>query len=151
MAYLSLNTIKTSKDVNKKKKRVGRGNSSGHGTYSCRGIKGQKSRSGGKSGLKRKGFKNNLLNIPKTRGFKSNKQKNQIVNLELINKYFHDNDKVSPKSLLGKKLIDNIKITVKILGKGELKLKNLKFSKLAVSQNAKIQIKKNNGVISYVK
>ncbi len=29
-----------------KKKRVGRGNSSGHGTYSGRGIKGQQSRTG---------------------------------------------------------------------------------------------------------
>ncbi len=151
MAYLSLNTIKTSKDVNKKKKRVGRGNSSGHGTYSCRGIKGQRARSGGKGGLKRKGFKDNLLNIPKLRGFKSAKPKNQIVNLESINKHFHNNDKISPKSLLDKKLIDNTKIAVKILGKGELKLKNLRFSKLTVSRNAKAQIEKNNGVINYVK
>ena len=30
-----------------KKKRIGRGNASGHGTYSTKGLKGQKARSGG--------------------------------------------------------------------------------------------------------
>ena len=43
---LSLNTIKKTKGSSKKIKRVGRGNASGHGTYSTRGLKGQKSRSG---------------------------------------------------------------------------------------------------------
>ena len=34
------------------RKRVGRGDGSGHGTYSCRGSKGQKARSGGGVGLR---------------------------------------------------------------------------------------------------
>ena len=38
---LSLNTIKKSKGSHKNKKRVGRGNASGRGTYSTRGQKGQ--------------------------------------------------------------------------------------------------------------
>jgi large subunit ribosomal protein L15 len=52
---LSLHTIKP-KQANKKKKRVGRGDGSGRGTYCGRGLKGQKSRSG-VSGLKKLGLK----------------------------------------------------------------------------------------------
>jgi large subunit ribosomal protein L15 len=53
---LTLNSIKKAKGSAKGRKRVGRGNASGHGTYSTRGLKGQKSRSG-VSGLKRLGMK----------------------------------------------------------------------------------------------
>ena len=86
---LSLHTIKPSKGAAKKRKRVGRGNASGHGTYSTRGLKGQKSRSG-VSGLKRLGLKMTLSRIPKKRGFKSPKAKNQVVNLTDINENFKE-------------------------------------------------------------
>ena len=90
---LSLHTIKPNKGETKKRKRVGRGNASGHGTYSGRGQKGQRSRSGGKSGLKRKGMKQILLQTPKLRGFKSDKPKNQVINLVDINKNFKEKTK----------------------------------------------------------
>ncbi len=134
---LSLHTIKPAKGSTKKRKRVGRGNASGHGTYSTRGLKGQKSRSGGKNSLKRLGMKTILLNIPKKRGFKSQKPKNQVVNLADINKYFKDGDTVDPQSLLKAGLIDAIKLPVKILGKGELKLKNVKFERVKMSESVK--------------
>jgi large subunit ribosomal protein L15 len=134
---LRLHTIKPAKGSTKKRKRVGRGNASGHGTYSGRGLKGQKSRSGGKNGLKRLGMKTTLLNIPKKRGFKSQKPKNQVVNLADINKYFKDGDTVDPQSLLKAGLIDTIKLPVKILGKGELKLKNVKFEGVKMSESVK--------------
>ena len=136
---LSLHTIKPNKGATKKCKRVGRGNSSGHGTYSGRGQKGQKSRSG-VSGLKRLGMKKRLLQIPKFRGFKSNKPKNQVVSLGDINKSFKDGDKINPKELLKKGLIDKIRLPVKILGKDELKLKNLEFSDVKMSESVKKQI-----------
>ncbi|MBM2826111.1 MAG: ribosomal protein [Dehalococcoidia bacterium] len=44
------------------KKRVGRGNGSGHGTYSTRGLKGQKARAGGKI---RRGFEGGQLPLIK--------------------------------------------------------------------------------------
>lgn len=138
---LSLHTIKPNKGATKKRKRVGRGNSSGHGTYSGRGQKGQKSRSG-VSGLKRLGMKKRLLQIPKFRGFKSNKPKNQVVSLEDINKNFKDGDKINPKKLLKKGLIDKIELPVKILGKDELKLKNLEFSDIKMSESVREQIRK---------
>lgn len=137
---LSLHTIKPAKGAAKKRKRVGRGNASGHGTYSGRGLKGQKSRSGGKNSLKRLGMKTILLNIPKKRGFKSQKPKNQAVNLADINKNFKDGATINLQTLLKAGLIDTIKLPVKILGKGELKLKNVKFEGVKMSKSVKNQI-----------
>ncbi|MHB8904427.1 MAG: 50S ribosomal protein L15, partial [Patescibacteria group bacterium] len=119
---LSLNTIKKAKGSSQKKKRVGRGNASGHGTYSTRGLKGQKSRSG-VSNLKRLGMKKQLLKIPKVRGFKSLKPKNQVVSVKAINANFKDNEIVNPISLFEKKLISSASEPVKILGKEKLTVK----------------------------
>ncbi len=144
---LSLHTIKPAKGAIKKKKRVGRGNSSGHGTYSGRGLKGQRARSGGKSGLKRKGMKQILLQTPKLRGFKSDKPKNQPVNLVDLNKIFKEGQKISPASLLKAGLIDNLKMPAKILGKGELRVKKLEFSNVKISKSVEEQIKKMDGKV----
>lgn len=144
---LSLNNIKPNKSAIKKRKRVGRGNASGKGTYSGRGLKGQKARSG-VSNLKRLGMKQTLLRTPKKRGFISQKSKNQPVNLNFINDNFKDSDSINPKVLLVKKLVNNTSEPIKILGKGELKLKGLKFWGVKVSQSARGQIEKLKGKIN---
>jgi large subunit ribosomal protein L15 len=136
---LSLNTIKKTKGSSKKIKRVGRGNASGHGTYSTRGLKGQKSRSG-VSGLKRLGMKKQLLAIPKVRGFKSNKPKNQVVSVKAINNNFKDTAVVNPENLFAKKLINSASLPVKILGKEKLTVK-VTFEKVGLSAGVKSQIK----------
>jgi len=143
---LSLHNLKPAKGSQKKRKRVGRGNASGHGTYSTRGQKGQKSRSG-VSGLKRLGMKQMLLNLPKVRGFKSKYPKNQAVNLFDLDKHFKDGSRVSPKTLLKAGLVQNPEAPVKILGKGELKTKNLIFADVKMSDSAKKQIEKAGGKI----
>ena len=136
---LSLNTIKPKKGSQKKRKRLGRGNASGLGTYSGKGIKGQKSRSG-VSNLKRLGMKHILLKTPKKKGFKSQKPKNQIVNILDINKNFKDGDTITPKILQKKGLVDNIKIDIKILGKGNLKIKDIKFIGVKMSDSVKEKV-----------
>ncbi len=143
---ISLNTIKPSAGSTKKKKRIGRGNASGHGTYSTKGIKGQKARSG-VSGLKRLGMKKILLATPKKRGFISLKPKAQVVGLALLNASFKDGEKVSARTLLRKGLVGTSENPIKILGKGELKIKNLRFEGVKVSQTAKEQIEKMGGKI----
>ncbi|MFA6995266.1 MAG: 50S ribosomal protein L15 [Patescibacteria group bacterium] len=136
---LSLNTIKKTKGSAKKNKRVGRGNASGHGTYSTRGQKGQKSRSG-VSGLKRLGMKKQLLQIPKSRGFRSLQPKNQVVSIKAINKNFKDNEIVNPLVLFEKKLISSSSLPVKILGKEKLTVK-VKFEKIKMSASLSEQLK----------
>ncbi|MEK7558055.1 MAG: 50S ribosomal protein L15 [Patescibacteria group bacterium] len=144
---LSLHTLKSVHGVIKKKKRVGRGNASGHGTYSARGQKGQKSRTGGKNNLKRLGFKSTLASLPKNRGFKSIQPKNQVINLSDLNKFFKDGSEINAVSLSKCCLINEIKLPVKILANGELKLKDLKFKGIKVSKTVKEQIEKLGGQI----
>ena len=145
---LTLHNIKPSKGATKKRRRVGRGNASGRGTYSGRGQKGQKSRSGGRSGLKRLGMKPMLLQTPKLRGFKSAKPDNQVVNVRALNVAFKDGATVSPRSLLQAGLIKKTAQPVKILGTGELKVKKLQFTGVKVSDTVKIQVQKTGGTIS---
>lgn len=135
---LSLNNIAKSKGASQKRKRVGRGNSSGHGTYSTRGLKGQKSRSG-VSGLKRLGMKKQLLQIPKFRGFTSPYPKNQVVSVKAINHNFKDNEMVSPETLFAKKLTTIKNAPVKILGKEKLTVK-VKFGGVKMSESLKKQL-----------
>lgn len=135
---LSLNNIKRSVGATTKRKRVGRGNASGHGTYSTRGLKGQKSRSG-VSGLKRLGMRQQLLQTPKSRGFRSLQPKNQVVSISAINSNFKDGETVNPEALYQKDLIKSAGKPVKILGKQKLTVK-AKFEGVAMSETVKGQI-----------
>lgn len=138
----------------KSRKRVGRGGKKG--TYSGRGIKGQKSRAGkgtraGFAGgdttlLKRLPKKRgNIGKVGIRRGAKSAGLKTRLVvlNLEDIKEKFKDGEIVSPKSLLEKKLIGRIKKgipKIKILGQGEIKGKQ-NFKGVILSKTAKSKIK----------
>jgi large subunit ribosomal protein L15 len=136
---LSLNTITKAKGSAKKIKRVGRGNASGHGTYSTRGLKGQKSRSG-VSNLKRLGMRKQLLQTPKFRGFRSLQPKNQVVSVKAINRFFKDNEVVTPAALFEKKLVSSATEPIKILGKEKLTVK-VTFEKIKMSDGVKSQVK----------
>lgn len=121
IVMLSLNNIKA-KRGQKTIKRVGRGNSSGHGTYSCKGQKGQNARSG-VTGLKRLGMRPHILQTPKIGGFRSLAPKNQVVKVSDINKNFKDGEIVSVKTLFAKDLIGNAQKPVKVLGGDKLIVK----------------------------
>ncbi len=136
---LSINTIKQAKGSAKTKKRVGRGNASGHGTYSTRGLKGQKSRSG-VSGLKRLGMRQQLLQTPKSRGFRSLQPKNQVVSIKAINTNFKDGEIVNPENLAVKDLVASSALPVKILGKEKLTVK-VTFEGVKLSESVKAQAK----------
>ncbi len=142
---LSLHTIRPARGSARNKKRIGRGNASGHGSYSTRGQKGQRSRTGGRNKLKRLGFKQILAATPKNRGFKSAKPKNQVVNLKDLNENFSAGAKINAASLFKAGLIQTVQKNIKILGQGELTLKNLEFSGVKVSDSVKLQIEKMGG------
>ncbi|MBT4277798.1 50S ribosomal protein L15 [Candidatus Falkowbacteria bacterium] len=144
---LGLHNLQTKKGAIKKKKRVGRGNASGHGTYSTRGLKGQRSRSGGKGGLKRLGLKSLILSTPKKKGFKSARPKNQVVNLSDLNNKFKDGSSINAESLLKAKLIKDAKAPIKVLGTGELKLKKIEINGIKISNTVKEQVEKLGGKV----
>lgn len=143
---LSLHTLRPAKGATQKRKRVGRGNASGHGTTATRGQKGQRSRSG-VSNLKRLGLKKMILSVPKTRGFKSLKPKNQAVNLSDLSRAFEKGALVNPMSLFAVGLISSVATPVKILAKGELTVADLVFEGVLMSETAAKSIKDNGGTI----
>ncbi len=144
---ITLSNIGTAK---KKKTRVGRGNGSGHGTYCGRGKKGQKARSGGKGGLKLKGFRRTLLTMPKFKGMKPRYPKKQVVLLSTIEKLFSVGEVVSPQTLFDKRVIDKKSLPVKVLlaKKQESLTKKLELTGVIVSQKAKEVIEKAGGKVT---
>ena len=107
--------------VRSKRKRVGRGVGSGHGTYSCRGLKGQKSRSGGGVHPLFEGGQTPLVRrLPYKRGFTNIfRTEYAIVNLNRLN-IFPNGTEVTPEKLASAGIIKGIKKPIKILGEGEL-------------------------------
>jgi len=104
-----------------KRKRVGRGDGSGHGSYSGKGCKGQKSRSGGGVRLGFEGGQLALIKrLPRKRGFTNIfKTEYSIVNVGEL-KAFSANSEITSKELLGNGLIKSFKYPVKILGGGDI-------------------------------
>lgn len=104
------------------RKFVGRGNGSGHGTYSGRGCKGQKARSGGGVRLGFEGGQLALIKrLPRTRGFRNIfKTEYNIVNVGQLASFSPGSD-VTPGELLRAGLISTMDHPTKILGTGDIK------------------------------
>ena len=131
----------------KKRKRIGRGGK--RGTYSGRGLKGQKSRAGRRL---KPAIRDLIKRYPKLRGyrFKSRKSSPVVLNLDVLEKKFKDGDKITPETLLEKGMIRKIKgriPKVKILGRGKV-TKKLEIENCQVSQSVKEGIGKVGGTIS---
>lgn len=132
---MKIEELKPSPGSRKRPKRVGRGVGSGHGKTSCRGHKGQKSRSGGG---KSRGFEGGQMplqrRLPK-RGFNSPfRLEFTVLNLRDIDRL--GLDEVSPEALLERRVIRCLPL--KILGEGDLKravsVKAHAFSRAAVKK-----------------
>jgi len=145
---LSPSTIKPANNSKRKVRRLGRGNGSGRGTYSARGLKGQKARSGGKSGNNVRGFKASLQKVPKLRGFCSLQSPKQTVTLAQLEKYANEKELVNPAFLTRVGVISTPKNGVKIVAKGELK-KKLNIASCLVSKSAVELIEKVGGSVKF--
>ena len=104
------------------RKRIGRGNASGHGTYSGKGQKGQKSRSGDPK--YKPGFEGGQLplvkRLPEKRGFVNIfRQKYAVVNVGQL-EVFDAGTEVAPEKLASARLVHSLKFPIKILADGEL-------------------------------
>ncbi|HTL39251.1 MAG TPA: 50S ribosomal protein L15 [Methylomirabilota bacterium] len=145
---LKLHNLKPHKGSTKRRKVVGRGVGSGHGTFSGRGAKGQLARSGSSIPVGFEGGRMPLQRqLPKRRGFTSRNIKATGINLGDLEDNFKAGETVNPKNLYNKGLIKSAGLTVKILSGGELK-KNLSFEQVIVSQPAQAKIEKAGGKIS---
>lgn len=123
------------------RKRVGRGNASGHGTYAGKGLKGQKSRSGNKM---RPGFEGGQLplikRLPRKRGFVNIFRKEySIVNVDKLN-VFEKGSEITPEKMHAAGLLKTLKHPVKILANGEVShAVSVKANKFSAAAKAKIE------------
>jgi large subunit ribosomal protein L15 len=141
---LQPHTLKPAYGSKRKKKNIGRGNASGHGTSSTRGGKGQTARSGGSRGLKRLGFKPQLQSAKKLGGFRSIHAKPAEIYLSDLEKHFNVGDLVTIETLKEKNLIGASVKTAKVLNSGELK-KKLTFQGITATKSAVEKIKTVGG------
>lgn len=103
------------------KRRVGRGNASGVGTYSGRGLKGQKARAGNKPRRFFEGGQTRLLRrLPRKKGFFNRfRVEYAPVNLSQLNK-FEAGTEVTPELLKKMRILRNLNKPVKVLATGEI-------------------------------
>jgi len=117
---MRINDLSPMKGSRKRKKRVGRGPGSGHGKTSCRGHKGQKSRSGGSI---RPGFEGGQMPIhrrlPK-RGFTNIfKKEFALINVKDLAGFDTDST-LDIDALKDAGLVKDVKDGVKLLGEGAI-------------------------------
>lgn len=139
--------------------RVGRGGK--RGTYSGKGMKGQKSRAGAGFKVGFRGGDNRIWQLfPKKRGaskkpgsnrphkkhrfFQIKQTKPNVLNLDQLN-IFEEGQLLTPEMLVKKGLV-TVNSDVKILGDGELK-KRIDFQGFTFSKSAKDKILKAGGTI----
>ncbi len=148
---MDLSNLKPAEGSVKKRKRIGRGQGSGRGGTSTRGHKGAKSR----SGYSRKiGFEGGQMplyrRLPKF-GFKNiNRVEFLAINLDTLNTIAEEKQITD---ITIDTLIDNglatLKDKVKILGRGELKVK-VNVSANAFSMSAKKAIEDKGGIVTII-
>jgi len=117
---MKLSELRPPEGARKKRKRIGRGEGSGHGGTSTKGHKGYKARSGGK---RSPGFEGGQMplqrRLPK-RGFKNPSRKEwSVVNLRDLSA-FPDEAVVDVEGLKSSGLVKKVGFGVKILGEGEI-------------------------------
>jgi large subunit ribosomal protein L15 len=136
---MDLSNLSPPKGSMKTRKRVGRGPGSGHGKTSCRGHKGQKSRSGGSI---RPGFEGGQMplarRLPK-RGF-TNIFKKQYALIQVRDLMtFEKGSVIDPGVLLESGLVSKLLDGVKLLGNGDIdRPLTVKVHKCSQAAQAKI-------------
>jgi large subunit ribosomal protein L15 len=152
---LNLSNLKPAQ-ARRDRKRIGRGQGSGKGRYSGRGIKGQKSRSG--SHTMRAGFEGGqmpiYMRLGKARGPYSkdampmgpHRTYTAPVNLRDLER-FDAGTEITPELLAQQGLVRNTRVDVKILGHGEL-TKKLTVTAHRFSATAREKIEAAGGTVN---
>lgn len=149
-----LSNLKYAEGSRKKRKRIARGEGSGHGGTATKGMNGQLSRSGARKKIWFEGGQMPLQRrVPKFGFTNIFKKEYQIVNLDNIQKAVEKNKitdvllNVEELKKLG--LVNSIKKPVKILGNGELKAK-VQLEVNAFSSSAKEKVEAVGGSIKKI-
>ncbi len=146
---MKFHELRPARGAKKNPKRVGRGAGSGHGKTSCRGHKGQTSRSG--SGVRR-GFEGGQMplarRLPK-RGFTNIfRVEYQVVNVGQLG-VFDSGSEIDPETLRLRRLVRRKGMPVKILGTGEV-TQPLTVKVHAASESARRKIEAAGGKVELI-
>ena len=139
---MQLNDLRPQEGSTKARRRIGRGNSSGHGTTAGRGTKGMLSRSGGGKGAGFEGGQQPLaMRLPKLPGFTNhNRVEYAPVNVSRLEALYEAGDVVNAESLVAKGVIKHEYVPVKVLGDGDItKALTVRVDKVSASAKAKIE------------
>lgn len=123
---INLAELQDTHRIRTKVQRVGRGPGSGRGKTSCRGQKGDKSRSGYKRNFGKEGGQMPLFRKMPIRGFSNSRFKKEctIINFSQIDEFYSDGEVVNCETLYEKGYTQKSSPkTLKILASGELKKK----------------------------
>ena len=146
---MRLHDLKPNSGAKHRRKRLGCGESSGHGKTSGKGHKGQKARSGGSI---RPGFEGGQMplirRLPK-RGFNNQAFRTVygIVNLDELEKRFEDGAAINEKLLRGAGIIRGSLDGVKVLGRGDVN-KKFHLEVDSISASAREKIEKAGGTVT---
>ncbi len=144
---LELNNLRPAPGSKRRRKRVGRGPSSGNGKTSGRGHKGQKARSGYSQRMGFEGGQMPLLRRMPKRGFHHEQQYPLVeVNLDVLERHFESGADVTAEALVAKHLVKGVKGGVKVLGRGEI-TKKLTLKVAAISGSARSKIEAAGGSV----
>jgi large subunit ribosomal protein L15 len=146
---MKLSDLQVPKGGRRRKKRLGYGDSSGHGGTSTRGLKGQRARSGRKP---KRGFEGGQMplyrRLPK-KGFRSpNKKDYEVINVDRLN-VFEADSIVTEDSLREVGILKKGHKDFKILGDGKLGV-SLIVKVSALSRGAKLKIEEAGGRVEAV-
>jgi len=136
-----LHNLVAPRGARKKMKRVGRGESSGHGKTSGRGNKGQKAR---KSGNVRPGFEGGQMRLARRlpkRGFKNIFARPvTVVNVGRLAEHFDAGSTVDPATLIMAGFLSKVDERVKVLAEGDIKhALHLKVHAISAAAQKKIE------------
>jgi len=147
---MRLHNLKPRPGSKHRRKRLGQGESSGHGKTSGRGGKGQTARSGSSIRIGFEGGQMPLIRrIPK-RGFNNDRFTTaySAVNVSSLNQ-FEDGARVDETALRSLGLANGPLLGIKLLGSGDL-TKKLTVVVSAVSASAKAKIEAKGGTVEIV-
>ncbi len=144
---MKLHELAPAEGAKKPRKRVGRGNGSGHGTFSGRGSKGQKARSGGQVNPRFEGGQVPMvLRLPRKRGFTNIfKEQFHVVNVDSLDE-FDAGTAVTPEVLAKAGIIRDTNLPVKLLGRGDIS-KKLTVQVHKWSQSAQQKVEAAGGAL----
>lgn len=148
---MQIHDVTTLAGAHKRRKRVGRGESSGAGKSAGRGNKGDQSRTGGGARVFTMGGQLPIFRRLPKRGFNNVNFRTayRAINIDVLADRFAAGESVTPGALRDRGLLSGAGTLVKVLGRGELK-HALSLEVHAISRSAREAVEKAGGSVKLI-